>query len=146
MEKGSSSTPSAANTSEPMLGQAAIAATTAVPMTNFQLFGSTVLVPVASMATAIAPAAMAAADNGGHGSSSASQNASGSDLFSCNGEGLVVDAVRRKHLRADGRASRRRHHHRCHADDKLLALRIHGAGSGGVHGDGYCSGSCGSSR
>ncbi len=61
-----------------MLGQAAIAATTAVPMTNFQLFGSTVLVPVASMATAIAPAAMAAADNGGHGSSSASQNASGS--------------------------------------------------------------------
>uniref|UniRef100_A0A0E0L1W5 Uncharacterized protein n=1 Tax=Oryza punctata TaxID=4537 RepID=A0A0E0L1W5_ORYPU len=75
MEKGSSSTPSsAANTSEP----AAAAATTAVPMTNFQLFGSMVPVPVASMATATAPAAVAAADNGGHGSSSASQNASGS--------------------------------------------------------------------
>uniref|UniRef100_A0A0D9ZYG3 Uncharacterized protein n=1 Tax=Oryza glumipatula TaxID=40148 RepID=A0A0D9ZYG3_9ORYZ len=60
MEKGSSSTPSAANTSEPMLGQAAtaaIAATTVVPMTNFQLFGSMVPVPVASMATATAPAA-----------------------------------------------------------------------------------------
>uniref|UniRef100_A0A0E0DQV2 Uncharacterized protein n=1 Tax=Oryza meridionalis TaxID=40149 RepID=A0A0E0DQV2_9ORYZ len=53
MEKGSSSTPSAANTSEPMVGQAAAAAA---------------------------------------------------------------------------------RHHRCRADDKLPALRIHGAGSGGVHG------------
>ncbi|XP_015692579.1 scarecrow-like protein 3 [Oryza brachyantha] len=73
MEKmGVSST--SVNASAPMLGQAAD-----VPTANFQLFGSMLPVPAASMATATAPAPTA--DNGASGSvaaGAAAQNASGS--------------------------------------------------------------------